>query len=73
MKKWLCMLLAIATLGCLAGCVNHDDDKCDECGKKETVANPVETWVDENEELCLQCAIKKYGKEFMDEIRDYDD
>ncbi len=73
MKKILCLVLAIMTLGCLAGCVNHDDDKCDLCGKKEVALNPVETWVDEKEEYCLQCAVKEYGEEVMENWRLGDD
>ncbi len=71
MKKIFCTLLAVLAIGCcFAGCVNHDDDKCDECGKKETFLNPVETWVDEKEELCSQCALKKYEAELGDAIKD---
>ncbi len=69
MKKLVCTLLAILAVGCcFAGCTNHDDDKCDNCGKKETVANPVETWKDAKEEICFDCAKEKYGKAEMQDI-----
>ncbi len=67
MKKILCLLLAIMTMGCLAGCVDHDDDVCDKCEKKETFTNPVEQWKSEKEELCFECAVEKYGEQWVED------
>ncbi len=62
MKKFLCMLLAVLSIGCLVGCTDHDDDKCDECKKETSLLNPVIRWEDKKE-LCLECAENEYGPE----------
>ncbi len=56
MKKILCTLMAVLAIGCcFAGCVDHDDGKCDECEAKG--AFQVEDQGDD--ELCGKCWIKK--------------
>ncbi len=62
MKKILCVLMAVLALGCFAGCVDHDDEKCDKCKKETALLNPVIRWEDDKE-LCVQCAKKEYGDE----------
>ncbi len=76
MKKFLCLLMAIATVGCFAACSSDLDKKCDECGADGNItitsadlADP--TFMaskymnlvvewDDGEELCMQCGMKKY-------------
>ena len=56
MKKLFCTLLALAAVFCFAGCVNHNDGKCDECGENGKL-DFVKQY-DEKSELCLECAIE---------------
>ncbi len=76
MKKVLCLLLAVMTLGCIAGCKDHDDEVCDNCGKEDAFLNRVVRWEDD-QELCMECAAKKYGEDFVNQMKDqippYDD
>lgn len=54
MKKIICVLMAVMALGCFAGCVDHNDGVCDECGTNKGVIQ-----YDEDNELCPACAAKK--------------
>ena len=54
MKKILCVVLALTAIFAFAGCVNHNDGKCDECGADGKL-DMVEQY-DEKTELCLKCA-----------------
>ncbi len=56
MKKILCVLMALLTIGCLAGCVDHQDGICDEC-KEEGAYQSLDREIDD--ELCTKCWIKK--------------
>ena len=56
MKKLLCMALALTALFAFAGCVDHNDGKCDECGANGKL-DFVEQY-DEKTELCLKCAME---------------
>ncbi len=62
MKKWLCLLLAVVSIGCLAGCVDHDDDICDKCESKILVTQNKEG----DKELCAEC----WAKELKDAVDD---
>ncbi len=72
MKKIICVLMAVLTLGCLASCTlfkDHDDGKCDICDTEGSVIplNPVNKWED-NKELCNDCAKEHYSKEEYDSL-----
>jgi hypothetical protein len=56
MKKILCALLALTSVICLAGCVNHNDGVCDnkDCDATLTVVR-----YNEKTELCLKHAIEE--------------
>ncbi len=54
MKKILCVLMAVLSIGCLAGCVDHNDGLCDECGAKWATQNK-----EKDKELCLACWAKE--------------
>ncbi len=66
MKKLLCLFLAVAAVGCFAGCVDHNDGKCDECGEKNATVKQY----DEKTELCLSCATKKLAEELEEGASD---
>ncbi len=69
MKKILCTLLAVLAIGCcFAGCVNHNDGKCDECKTEGGLFNPVTRNEEENEEYCTACWVKKYGEEWEEKL-----
>ncbi len=53
MKKFLCLVFALATVFCFAGCENG---KCDDCGAKKDSVKVYETL--DNQELCPECAVK---------------
>jgi rubredoxin len=53
MKKFLCLVFALATVFCFAGCENG---KCDECGAKKDSVKVYEKL--DNQELCPECAVK---------------
>ncbi len=76
MKKILSILMAILAIGCMAGCVDHDDEKCDKCKKEDALLNRVIRWEDDKE-LCVECAMEEYGQDFVNEMKDklgvYDD
>lgn len=61
MKKFLCLMFALATVFCFAGCENG---KCDDCGKTEdeTLVAVVDA-LDGDPELCAECAYKRALKE----------
>ena len=67
MKKILCALAAVLALGCFAGCVNHDDGKCDECGTEGGLINKVTQNKEGDLELCAECWVKELEKELMGE------
>ncbi len=67
MKKFLCVVLALAAVFCFAGCEDHDDGKCDECGTEGGLINKVVQY-DEETELCGECALKKGLNEIEDEL-----
>ena len=54
MKKLLCTVLALTALFAVAGCVDHNDGKCDECGADGKL-DLVQQYDDETE-LCIKCA-----------------
>ena len=54
MKKLLCTVLALTALFAFAGCVDHNDGKCDECGANGKL-DFVQQY-DEKTELCAKCA-----------------
>ncbi len=54
MKKILCALLAIAAIGCFAGCVDHNDGVCDKCNKTIGVIR-----YDAETELCPEHAAEE--------------
>lgn len=51
-KKLFCCLLILSIICCFSGCfeANHNDGKCDVCGKK--AASKGSNW-----ELCLSCML----------------
>ena len=53
MKKFLCVMFALATVFCFAGC---KDGKCDDCKSEDA---SVTYYEDIEEELCMKCAYKK--------------
>ncbi|MBE5750820.1 MAG: hypothetical protein IJA89_00770 [Clostridia bacterium] len=53
MKKFLCVVFALATVFCFAGCKNG---KCDECKSDDAT---VAYYEDIKEELCAKCAYKR--------------
>jgi len=65
MKKILCTVLALASIFCLAGCVNHNDGKCDECGTEGGLLNKVTQNEEGDLELCAECWLKEVEKELM--------
>lgn len=64
MKKLLCTVLALTALFAFAGCVDHNDGKCDECGANGKL-DFVEQYDDGKSELCAECALEK-GLEELD-------
>lgn len=72
MKKIICILMAILTVGCFASCTlfkDHDDGRCDLCDTEGSVLpfNPVLKW-EENKELCDECAQEHYDKAEYDSL-----
>ncbi len=68
MKKLICALLAIMAIGCFAGCVDHNDGKCDECDTNGGMLNPVLHY--EGDELCATCADKKFTEAELEAMAD---
>ncbi len=66
MKKLLCALLAVVAVGCFAGCVDHDDGKCDECGTSGGLLNPVVQNEEGDKELCAKCWAEELGEDWED-------
>ena len=64
MKKLLCALMALTTVFCFAGCVDHNDGECDECGAAGLAAVVVR--YDDDTELCLKCAAELAVEELED-------
>ena len=61
MKKFLCAVLAIASIFCLAACT---DGKCDEC-KTEKDVKVYETKDGEEVEYCPSCYAEKVADNFL--------
>lgn len=68
MKKILAVLLTVVALGCLVGCVNHNDGKCDECKTEGGLLNPVTQNEEGNKELCAQCWLKELENAASEEL-----
>ena len=71
MKKIICMILAVATIFCFAGCdvlslIGIENDKCDICEKKTEKCEVYEDL--DNQELCPECAVKEGLKKGIDNI-----
>ena len=64
MKKFLCIVLALAAVFCFAGC---EDGKCDECGAKRDSVKVYET-NDGDKELCGLCAVEQGWNDVKDGI-----
>lgn len=54
MKKILVALLALSAVFCFASCKNG---KCDECGTKGGLLNPVTYNEETGDELCAECLL----------------
>ncbi len=68
MKKILCLLMAVLTVGALASCTlfkDHDDGICDLCDSKLIVTKNEEG----NKELCAECWLKELADDINDEIQ----
>jgi hypothetical protein len=65
MKKFLCVVFALATVFCFAGC---EDGKCDKCKAKNDTVKYYESVKDE---LCVNCVAEKLrsGEMTLDDLK----
>ncbi len=63
MKKILCLVMAIAAIGCFAACTNHNDGVCDKC---DTTIGVIR--YDEKTELCPTHAAEELKKEIEKDL-----
>lgn len=68
MKKLLCTVLALTALFAFAGCVDHNDGKCDECGTEGGLINKVTQNKEGDEEKCGECWLKELGADWEKEL-----
>lgn len=68
MKKLLCVLLALTAVCAFAGCVNHNDGKCDNCKTEGGLLNPVTQNEEGDKELCAKCWAEELEDAISEEL-----